>query len=228
MTAKRISIIVPTLRESATISRTLERLREPEVLEVIVVDGGSRDGTAEAAARLSDRVIETVAGRARQMNAGAAAAKGEILFFLHADTVVPAGFARSIVAACGDPYVVGGRFDLRLDAAGLPFRALEGAINLRARLSKLGTGDQGLFVRRGVFERLHGFPEVPLLEDLALSIALKRHGRIACLGDRLTTSARRWQQDGIVRTVALMWLIRGLYFAGVSPERLARLYRDAR
>jgi len=221
-----ISIIVPTRNESETIAVTLAPLREPGVLEVIVADGASRDDTREIAQSLADRVIEAPPGRARQMNAGAAAARGEIMLFLHADTIVPRGFAAAIVAAC--ERAIGGRFDVALDAEGLRFRIIETAINLRSRLSGLFTGDQGLFIRADVFRELGGYPDQPLLEDLALSRAMRRRGRVAALRERLRTSGRRWQRHGTVRTVALMWWIRGLYALGVSPKRLARLYRDTR
>jgi rSAM/selenodomain-associated transferase 2 len=222
----RISVIVPALNEAATISATLARLREPEVLEVLVVDGRSEDGTPAIARPLADRVIEVPAGRSGQMNAGARVARGDVLFFLHADTVPPRGFAAAIVAACGQ--AIGGRFDVELDAPGLAYRLIEAAINLRSRASGLFTGDQGLFIRRDVFEALGGYPDQPLLEDLALARAMKKRGRTAALRMRLRTSARRWQRHGVVRTVALMWWIRGLYFLGVAPERLARLYAQPR
>ena len=223
-----VSIVIPARNEAKAIAETLGLLREPEVLEVIVVDGESHDGTADRARSGADRVLSSPPGRARQMNAGARAARGEILFFLHADTRVPPGFARAIVEACRRPGIVGGRFDVSLDAPGTAFRLLSTMINLRSRLTRIFTGDQGLFVRRAVFERLGGYPDRPILEDLALSIAMKREGMIACLRERLVTSARRWQQCGIVRTVLLMWTIRGLHALGVSAERLARLYRDVR
>jgi rSAM/selenodomain-associated transferase 2 len=193
---------------------------------VIVVDGASEDETREIAGPLADRVLAGPVGRGPQMNAGAAVARGEILFFLHADTVVPEGFAAAIVAACRN--AIGGRFDVALSAPGVAFRLIEAAINLRSRWSGVFTGDQGLFIRRDVFDKLGGFPEQPLLEDLVLSRAMRRHGPVAPLRQRLHTSARRWQLHGIVHTIALMWWIRTLYFLGVSPGRLARLYRDAR
>lgn len=221
-----ISIIIPARNEARRIGETLERLREPQVGEVIVVDGESVDRTREIAAALADRVITAAAGRARQMNAGAALAQGDILFFLHADTAVPPGFAAAIVAACS--HAVGGRFDVELDGPGRALRLIATAINLRSRWSGLFTGDQGLFIRRDVFEALGGYPDQPLLEDLALSRKMKRAGSVAALPLRLRTSARRWRERGVVRTVLLMWWIRSLYFFGVSPERLARLYRDAR
>ena len=218
----RISVIVPTLNEAATIAPTLQRLREPEVLERIVVDANSADETRTIAEDLADRVMVGPVGRAAQMNAGAAVARGDILFFLHADTLVPAGFAAAIVAAC--ERAVGGRFDVELDAEGFAFRLIERAINLRSRWSGLFTGDQGLFVRRAVFESIGGYPDQPLLEDLAFSQALQRRGEVAALRERVRTSARRWQRHGVARTVAIMWAIRALYALGVPPPRLARLY----
>jgi rSAM/selenodomain-associated transferase 2 len=223
-----ISIVVPTLDEEATLAATLGRLREPEVREVIVADGGSTDRTRAIAAPLADRVIEAPRGRASQMNAGAAAASGDVLLFVHADTRMPRGFAAAIVRALADRAVVGGRFDVELDEPGFLYWMIGTAISLRSRWTRLFTGDQAMFVRREVFARLGGFPDQPLMEDLALSIALRRAGKIACLRERVTTSARRWREHGVVRTVVLMWTIRALYAAGVSPRTLARFYAAVR
>jgi rSAM/selenodomain-associated transferase 2 len=162
------------------------------------------------------------------MNAGAAVARGDALLFLHADTILPAGFDRAVLDALADPLVVGGRFDLHL-VPGSPLLRLTGElINLRSRLTGIATGDQAIFVRRRVFAEMNGFPPVPLMEDVAFTAALKRRGRIAPLRGRVVTSSRRWVQDGIVRTILLMWSLRVLYFCGVSPQRLQRLYRNAR
>lgn len=221
-----ISIVVPARDEEAAIAATLAPLREPGVREVIVVDGGSVDRTREIAARFADRILSTAAGRARQMNAGAAAAGGRILFFLHADTIVPPGFAAAIHEACA--WAIGGRFDVELEGPGLALRVVERAINHRSRWSGIFTGDQGLFIRRDVFDALGGFPDQPLCEDLALSQAMRRSGAVASLRLRVKTSARRWRRHGVLRTVLLMWRIRGAYALGADPARLARLYRDAR
>jgi rSAM/selenodomain-associated transferase 2 len=162
------------------------------------------------------------------MNAGAKVSQGDALAFVHADTLVPATFAADIAAALSDPAVVGGRFDVELDSSALLYRIIGAMISIRSRLSRTGTGDQAIFVRRDVFERLGGFPEIELCEDLEFSRRLKRAGRVACLRSRVTTSARRWNRDGLARTVLRMWMIRAMYLLGVSPARLKRMYADTR
>ena len=224
----RLSIVVPALDEEVALAATLARARDGDVHEVIVVDGGSRDATCTVAARSADRVLVTAPGRARQMNAGAEAANGDVLLFLHADTLLPAGFADAVAGALADPGVVGGRFDVRLDGASRWLPVVAAAINLRSRLTKIATGDQAIFVRRAVFNALGGFPLVPLLEDVRFTTALKRRGRIACLRERVVTSARRWEQHGVARTVVLMWLLRLGHALGVAPERLQRFYAAVR
>jgi len=224
----RLSVIVPTLDEEATIASTLAHARRPGDVELVVVDGGSRDETVNVARPLADRVLDAPRGRAAQMNAGAAAARGAVLLFLHADTRLPDDYPALVAEALAPADVVGGRFDIRLDAPGLAYRVIERLIGLRSRLTGVATGDQAIFVRRDAFVRVGGYPAIPLMEDIALCRALKRAGRMAALRDVVVTSARRWQRDGLVRTVALMWTLRLAYYAGVSPARLARVYRAAR
>jgi rSAM/selenodomain-associated transferase 2 len=226
---KQLSAIVPMLNESPNIGGTLNALRRgaPNA-EIIVVDGGSSDASVAIAQPLCDALISAPRGRARQMNAGARASHGDALVFVHADTLVPRTFARDIAAALSDPAVVGGRFDVRLDESGLPYRIIGAMISIRSRISRTGTGDQAIFVRRDVFESLGGFPELDLCEDLEFSRRLKRAGRVACLRTRVTTSARRWGRDGVARTVVKMWIIRAMYLMGVPPARLKRLYSDTR
>lgn len=224
----RISVIIPALDEEHTLPAAIASARAAGVCKVIVVDGGSRDGTARVAGELADRVISGTRGRALQMNAGAAVARGEVLLFLHADTLLPAGFDTAVLAALADPAVVGGRFDVRLLPSS-PLIWLTGAlINLRSRTSRIATGDQALFARAAVFRELGGFEAIPLMEDIAFTRALKRRGRIACLRHQVTTSSRRWRRNGVVRTILLMWSLRLLYFCGVSPARLHRAYSNTR
>ncbi len=223
-----LSIIVPALNEATTIVDTLQRLQgmRGRGHEVIVVDGGSTDATAALAAPLADRVLVSPRGRARQMNAGAAEARGELLWFLHADTLAPEAADRAIVGALAAGHAWG-RFDVRLSGRHPLLRTVARLMNLRSCLSGIATGDQGIFVTRTAFEAVGGFPDQPLMEDVALSRILKREiGRPACLGTNpLVTSGRRWEQRGVVRTILLMWGLRLAYALGASPVRLARLYR---
>jgi len=223
-----LSVIVPTLNEERGIAATLRRVRVAGVREIIVVDGGSVDNTRAVAHQLADLVLSAPRGRAAQMNAGAARAGGDILLFLHADTLVPDGFAQAIAAACREPGVIGGRFDVTLTPSSPLLRLTGELMNWRSRLSRIATGDQGIFIRRDVFTRLGGYANIALMEDIDLSRRMKRAGRIACLHQRVTASARRWQTHGVLRTILLMWSLRTLYFFGVSPSRLQRLYDDAR
>ena len=220
-----VSIIVPVLDEAARVEATLaalQALRGPGV-EVIVVDGGSRDATRQLAAPWADRVIESARGRAAQMNAGAREARGDVLLFLQADTVLPAGADRLVRAALATDRQWG-RFDVAI-AGSAPLLALVGAMmNARSRLTGIATGDQAMFVRRAAFVAAGGFPEIPLMEDVALSKALKHISRPACLRERVVTSGRRWERDGALRTIFLMWRLRLAYAMGADPRRLARRY----
>ena len=224
----RLSIIIPVLNEERTIAATLADLDRVEAAEVIVVDGGSTDRTAESVRATSARLVVSPRGRAAQMNAGARQTAGDVLLFLHADTKLPAGASRDIRECMADARCAGGRFDIRLDSTHPLLRLVGHMISLRSRLTRVATGDQAIFVRRAVFERLGGFPEIPLMEDVAFSRALKKEGSIACLRARVTSSARRWEQHGPVRTILLMWVLKLLYLAGVPPTRLKRLYGEAR
>lgn len=223
----RVSIIIPTLNEAGTIERTLRWVRQVNC-EIIVVDGGSEDGTTECVRPYVDRLVAAPRGRARQMNAGARAASGEALLFLHADTIPPEQFSELIADALADPEVVGGRFDVRVDAPGWPFRAIGTLMNIRSRLTGIATGDQGIFVRRAVFETIGGYPEWDIMEDLEFSRQLKRLGKIACLRARVKTSARRWQKHGVTKTILLMWGLRLCHFFWVSPAALKTFYADTR
>ncbi|OOG25962.1 glycosyl transferase [Thioalkalivibrio denitrificans] len=192
--------------------------------EVILVDGGSSDDTLKRAEGRVDRILEHARGRALQMNAGARLARGRALWFLHADSGVPADADRLMEAALARR--AWGRFDVRLSGAHPLLRVVETLMNLRSRLTGIATGDQGLFMHAEVFHAVKGFAEIPLMEDIDMSRRLKRHaGRPACLRRRLITSSRRWETRGILRTIVLMWWLRGAYALGASPETLARWYR---
>jgi len=225
-----ISVIVPALNEADGIVETLQALQEMRGrgIEIIVADGGSIDTTVELCTPLADRIIIAATGRARQMQAGAASARGSVLWFLHADSRVPRDADRTIVTALGSGDHHWGRFDVRFLQAGLLLRVVAILMNLRSRLTGIATGDQGIFVTRELFERVNGYPQIPLMEDIELSRRLKHHSRPACLHNKLITSARRWQMQGTLRTILVMWSLRLAYFLGVSPARLAQFYKPHR
>jgi rSAM/selenodomain-associated transferase 2 len=226
-TSDPISIIIPTLNEAAGIRATLEPLQPLRARghEVIVIDGGSADGTAELARALADRVLTSERGRAAQQNAGAAAATGGVLLFLHADTRLPEGADARVLDGLRASGRGWGRFDVRLSGAHPMLRVVERSMGWRSRVTGIATGDQAMFVRRDWFARAGGFPSIPLMEDVALSTALRRLGPPLCLRDRVLTSSRRWEQRGVFRTIALMWRLRLEYALGADPSRLAERYR---
>jgi rSAM/selenodomain-associated transferase 2 len=225
MRGRVLSIVMPVLDEAAVIQATLMALSpfHARGVELIVVDGGSNDKTITLAEPLADRVLSAPRGRAAQMNCGAAAARGNVLLFLHADTRLPDdadALIRDGLAQSGRAW---GRFDVRFNAGGL-FSLIAALMNLRSRLTGISTGDQAMFVTRAAFESAGGFPPIALMEDIALSARLKRISRPLCLRACVTTSARRWRTHGVLRTVFLMWRLRLAYFLGIDPARLARRY----
>jgi rSAM/selenodomain-associated transferase 2 len=224
----RVSVIIPVLNEEKAIGPALAALTALKPHELIVVDGGSSDRTCEVGARSGAKVLMTGPGRARQMNRGALEATGDVLLFLHADTRLPASAFRDIELAFSDPRYLGGRFDVELDSDRWLLKVVGFMISQRSRLSKVGTGDQAIFVRRDVFAELGGFPDIPLMEDIAFCRMLKRTGEVACLRSKVVTSARRWEADGVCRTIFRMWTLKLLYLTGVSPARLKRFYADTR
>jgi rSAM/selenodomain-associated transferase 2/rSAM/selenodomain-associated transferase 1 len=225
----RISIVVPTLNEAQGVGAALAALAPLRARghEVIVVDGGSSDGTPALARSAADRVVSAPRGRASQLNAGAALARGDVLLFLHADTRLPAD-ADSLVlcglAASGRSW---GRFDVRIEGASILLPVIAFGMNLRSRTSGIATGDQAMFVRREAFERAGRFPPLELMEDIALSRSLKRLSAPLCLADKASTSGRRWERNGVLRTVLLMWWLRLRFFFGAAPFDLARAYDGA-
>ena len=222
----RISVIIPVLDDAVAIRRREAEFRalRNTVHELIVVDGGSRDESLEVSRSIATISCSTAAGRARQMNEGARRATGDILLFLHADTCIPEGGPARIACAFAEGKGVWGRFDVRLSGSHPLLRVVETAMNWRSRLTGIATGDQGVFVCRSVFERLGGFPPIPLMEDIALSRMLRRIRRPICLRERVLTSSRRWQRDGILKTVLLMWSLRLAYALGADPARLHQVY----
>ena len=221
-----VSVIIPVFDEASTLPKKLHELR-PLVAEILFVDGGSRDGTTRLLAGSGYRCVRAPRGRAAQMNAGAAATRGEILLFLHADTRLPHGALGAVRRAIRDG-AVGGNFDVSLDSDRPLLRAVGFLITLRSRLTGVSSGDQAMFVTREVFERLGGFAPVALFEDVDFSRRLKRAGHVARLRPPVITSPRRWQRGGTLRTIARMWVLRGLYYCGVDPAVLARHYETAR
>jgi rSAM/selenodomain-associated transferase 2 len=221
----KLSIIMPVLDESAEIDAALRPLAPYRArgAEVIVVDGGSSDNTVALARPFATQVLAAARGRAEQMNAGAAAAKGDVLLFLHADTRLPADADRLILDGLARTHRAWGRFDIRFDDGGW-LRVVALMMNWRSRLTGICTGDQALFVTRAAFDSIGGFPSIALMEDVAASARLKRVSRPLCLHARVTTSGRRWRRHGIWRTILLMWRLRLAYFFGADPKRLAQTY----
>lgn len=220
-----LSIVLPVLNEAAGIVATLEALQSLRAggVDVIVVDGGSADRSVELAAPLADRVLKAPRGRASQMNAGAAVARGGMLLFLHADTRLPHGAERFVTQAfAGGRHW--GRFDVQIDGKSALLPVVAALINRRSRLTGIATGDQAIFVSREAFVASGGFPDIPLMEDIELSRRLLRSGRPACLAARVTTSGRRWETQGVGRTILRMWWLRLRYFLGADPRRLAVEY----
>ena len=220
-----ISIIVPVLNEAAVLPDFLEQLvawrRRGD--EVIVVDGGSRDASRDIAEPYCDQVISAQRGRATQLNAGARIAHGRILWFVHADTKISPSARSALLGVCAQDSAWG-RFDVGIEDRGGIFRAIESSMNMRSRVTGIATGDQGIFVRRELFDAVGGFRSIALMEDIELSKSLRGRAKPHCLGRLLTTSSRRWRERGVLKTVLTMWGLRLAWCAGVSPERLAQIY----
>ncbi len=235
--AMTISVIIPTLNEERTIMATLAQTATLGFDELIVVDGGSTDETpalveswlsAQRTALSPVRLVTAPRGRASQMNEGAKASRGDVLLFLHADTQLPQDAKAAIETALSDQRIVGGRFDIRFDRPSIWGSIISRMMTWRSRLSGIATGDQALFVGRPIFERMGGFADLPLMEDIDFSRRLKRMGTTAALASTVTTSFRRWEQQGPLQTILLMWGLRLLYWMGVSTHTLHRWYRLVR
>ncbi|WP_339485896.1 TIGR04283 family arsenosugar biosynthesis glycosyltransferase [Pseudomonas sp. EL_65y_Pfl2_R95] len=221
-----LSVIIPARNEAQTLPLLLHDLSALRAAgaELIVVDGASDDATCDVAAAYVDQLLSSKPGRALQMNTGAAAARGDYLWFVHADTRISAGSIQCLLDTLLER-PLWGRFDVRLSGQGMVLRLIGTMINLRSRVSAIATGDQGIFVARATFESLEGYASIALMEDVELCTRLKVLARPRCLRPALLTSSRRWEQNGVLRTVVLMWRLRLAYYVGVSPESLAREYR---
>lgn len=221
-----MSVVIPVLNEAGRIGGVLDALsREPSLREAVVVDGGSTDETeAEVVRHPNARLVRSVRGRARQMNAGAAVCTGEILLFLHADTTLPNGALARVCDAL-DTGADFGCFELQIESRDLRLRIASEMISARSQLIPSATGDQAQFFRRGLFESIGGFPDLPLFEDMKIIELASARGRYTCIDDRVSTSARRWEAHGVSRTMLKMLALRAMYHLGVSPDRLARYYR---
>lgn len=218
-----LSVVIPVLNEAARLPGLLHALSGIDA-QLVVVDGGSLDGSADIARQCGVTVLESAPGRARQMNAGAATASGDVLLFLHADTQLPPHADRLILDALSGDHVWG-RFDVIIEGQAGMLRVVAALMNLRSRLTGIATGDQALFVSRAAFDAAGGFPDQPLMEDIELAKRLLRQSRPACLRTRVRTSGRRWETRGVWRTMVLMWRLRWDYWRGVPAEQLAERYR---
>ncbi len=221
-----LSVIIPVLNEAQGIRAALSVLQPLRSAgnEILVADGGSTDATRDLARALADAVIDAPRGRARQMNAAARNARGDILLFLHADTTLPEGAAVRIADALAASEKNWGRFDVRIAGGSAWFPVIAFLMNWRSRITGIASGDQAIFVRRAVFEKIGGFAPLPLMEDIDLCARLKRQSRPLCLREKVLTSGRRWEKHGVARTLVLMWWLRLRYFLGTSPDALARSY----
>ncbi len=225
-----LTIIIPTLDEGARITQTLSSLQTLRTrgVRIVVVDGGSTDESVASAAPLADVVMTAQKGRASQQNSGAVIAASEVLLFLHADTTLPPDSDTLITRALSEKNHVWGRFDIAFDVSTPMLRVVAWMMNARSRLTGIATGDQAIFVRRDAFNDVGQFAAIELMEDIALSKKLKALSPPACLRARVTTSSRRWREQGVWRTIVLMWWLRFAYLIGVSPQRLARWYQSTK
>lgn len=222
----RISVIIPALNEAGNIVRTLDSLQPMRRRghEVILVDGGSDDATLANSRPLTDQLVEAPRGRANQMRAGAAVASGAVIWFLHADTVPPESADRLILNELVQPDSRWGFFNVLFPGDSLMLKVVALLMNLRARITGIATGDQGIFITRVLYEKIDGIPAIPLMEDIALSRTLKRYKRPAVIREKLVSSPRRWEKHGVTKTILMMWGLRLAYFIGVDPARLAKYY----
>jgi rSAM/selenodomain-associated transferase 2 len=225
---KKISIIIPAINEASNIKQTIATTQPSTNIEVIVVDGGSQDDTVAIAESLGVKVISSSPGRALQMNTGAALASGEILLFLHADTLLPVGFDEMICAALQQPGVIAGAFALRINADLASLRLVEKGVYWRSRFLQMPYGDQAIFITKKVFQQVGDFPELPIMEDFELIRRLKRLGKITVLSVAVVTSARRWLQKGVFKTTLINQVVIIAYLLGIKPVQLRTWYSQGK
>ncbi len=219
-----ISIIIITLNEEEFIERLLKTLHDTKDIEIIISDGGSIDRTARVARNYTDKVIVGEKGRGRQLNAGAALATGDILWFLHADSIVPDNYKNHILTAMKKPGVVGGAFTLDIYSELSSLQFISRVVSLRSKISRIPYGDQGVFVKRDVYEKMNGYKDIPLMEDIEFGMRLKKEGKIHLLKTTIKTCARAWERDGVLRTTIRNWVYVTLFFMGYSPHKLYQRY----
>ena len=224
----KISVIIPTLNEEATLRKNLVRLKRGSGVELIVVDGGSRDDTLRIARDFTRKVYSSLPGRARQMNEGARHAEGEILFFLHADSRLSPGALGKIAPLFSNPAIAAGAFSLDIDSGKWPLRLIALLANWRTRISGIPYGDQGLFLLKETFEKIGGYPDIPIMEDVQIARQIRKIGKIRILSEKLATSPRRWEKEGIFFTTLRNRLLMIGHFLGISPQRLAGYYKNIR
>jgi rSAM/selenodomain-associated transferase 2 len=220
-----ISIIIPAFNEADNIAKTLTSIGPSDNREVIVVDGGSHDSTVSLARSLGARVVNSSPPKARQMNRGAAIATGDVLLFLHADTLLPEKFDEHILESLNRPSTVAGAFELSVDSPIPALRLIESLANWRSRRLRLPYGDQAIFVQRKLFHQVGGFPHIPIMEDFELIRCLRKKGEIVTLPVSVSTSPRRWEKFGILKTTLINQLVIVAYFTGISPGVISRWYR---
>ncbi|RJP19556.1 MAG: glycosyltransferase [Candidatus Abyssobacteria bacterium SURF_5] len=228
MEAERITIVIPTLNEASTLAAAIDRAKKGRNIEIIVADGGSSDNTLGIAESRGVKVVVAPGGRAKQENAAAAAAMGEILLFLHADTHLPNGFDGHIRRVLAEPRTAGGAFLLSIDATNLSLRVIERAANLRSKLLQMPYGDQALFMRTSLFRAMGGFPDMPIMEDFVFVRRLRKRGAVVIAPVPITTSARRWLALGVWRTTIINQAVILAYYIGAPLDTVARWYRAAR
>ena len=225
-----LAIVIPVFNEAKVLPKALKSLAELSMDSpdsIIFVDGGSTDQSRELIHEHGFECLQCESGRAKQMNFGTETTESDIILYLHVDTSISSSNISSIKKSYNYGFL-SGRFDITFTNSSITYRIISFFINVRSRFSKISTGDQAIFIRRDIFEKIGGFPDIPLMEDITISNKLKRLGKVACLKDTVTTSSRRWEKNGVIHTITLMWKIRLLYWLGIDPEKLAAMYRNTR